>query len=89
LPIKKDEEADLWSADHSTIHFKGLQMMEHNEIEESRVILINKHFIICAIEVIKSKSAARYYETKLANFEALGVDIGNKQRSLQAIQQCS
>ncbi|XP_047737560.1 uncharacterized protein LOC108672979 isoform X2 [Hyalella azteca] len=68
-------------ADHSTIHFKGLQMMEHNEIEESRVILINKHFIICAIEVIKSKSAARHYETKLANFEALGVDIGNKQHS--------
>jgi hypothetical protein len=65
-------------ADHSTIHFKGLQMMEHNEIEESRVILINKHFIICAIEVIKLKSAARHYETKLANFKALGVEIGNK-----------
>lgn len=69
------------SDSNSDMHWKGLHLIKTARDKESRLLKINKSFIIACIDVIKSKSAAVHFETKLSSLQALGVDIGNKQHS--------
>ena len=67
-------------------HSKAVIALNAKSQEDSRLLAINKRFIITCLEVIKSKSAALHFETLLSSLQASGVDIGNKQHSPKAIQ---
>ena len=63
------------------IHCKGLKMLEQLKRQQSAKFVIHKVFIKAAFEVIKTKTAAENFETTLAFYQSLGVNIGNIQHS--------
>ena len=65
----------------SDMHYKGLQLLKEKRTDDSRLLKINKHFVIACIDIVKSKAAATHFETRLASIQAMEIDIGNKQHS--------
>lgn len=63
------------------LHCRGLRMLADDAKEESAKFKIHKVFVKAAVEVIKTKVSAENFETTLAYYHSLGVQIGNIQHS--------
>ena len=63
------------------IHCKGLKMINDLKTQETAQFKIHKVFIKAALECIQTKASAENFETTIAYYKSLGVNVGNIQHS--------